>query len=87
MKPYIALDYPHRWLTFTTGAFLGFLFGVILGLSSCQSAACPSSPVGMTNAAGKLIPASLPPMDKWLRMSLATSDPTFRGSNSIAADG
>lgn len=50
MKTYIALDYSHRWLTFGTGAFVGFLVGVILGLSSCQSAACPSSPVGMTNA-------------------------------------
>jgi hypothetical protein len=48
MKPYIAQDYSHSWLTFTTGAFLGFLVGVILGLSSCQSAACPSSPMGMT---------------------------------------
>ena len=32
-----------RWPTFTSGAFLGFLFGVILGLSSCQSAECHSS--------------------------------------------
>ena len=49
MKAYVAPDYSHRWLTFTTGAFLGFLVGVILGLSSCQSATCPSSTVGMTH--------------------------------------
>ena len=35
-----------RWPTFTSGAFLGFLYGVILGLSSCQSAECDSSSVG-----------------------------------------
>ena len=46
MKPSVAQNYSHRWLTFTTGAFLGFLVGVILGLSSCQSAACPSSLAG-----------------------------------------
>ena len=35
-----------RWPMFTSGAFLGFLFGVILGLSSCQSAECHGSAVG-----------------------------------------
>jgi hypothetical protein len=49
VKQDVGLNYSDRWLRFSTGAFLGFLVGVILGLASCQSAACPSSPVGITN--------------------------------------
>jgi hypothetical protein len=41
-----------RWPAFTTGAFLGFLFGVILGLSSCQSAECQGSTVGQQSGVG-----------------------------------
>lgn len=41
----IGQDSLPRWPTFTSGAFLGFVFGVILGLSSCQSAECHSSVV------------------------------------------
>jgi len=49
VKRHVVLNYSHSWLRFNTGAFLGFLVGVILGLASCQSATCTSSPVGMTN--------------------------------------
>ena len=52
MKPAtIEPDSLPRWPTFISGAFLGFLIGVILGLSSCQSAECHSSTAAQQHTA------------------------------------
>lgn len=44
--------------TFIAGAFVGFLFGVILGLSSCQSAGCTGSPMSQSHSAVVAGPSS-----------------------------
>lgn len=57
--------------TFIAGAFVGFLFGVILGLSSCQSGDDSSSAVGQSHPAAVAATSTHPSDPVMLRLNPA----------------